>query len=55
MKMHLGKTKVMLVSRAGEGCNVTIDAKKIEEVQSVKYLGQISVLMGHVMKIANYK
>ena len=39
MKMHLGKTKVMVVSRAGEGCSVTIDGEKIEEVQSLKYLG----------------
>ena len=39
MKMHLGKTKVMVVSTAGEGCNVTIDGEKIEEEQSLKYLG----------------
>ena len=39
MKMHLGKTKVMVVSRVGEGCSVTIDGEKIEEVQSLKYLG----------------
>ena len=39
MKMHLGKTKVMVVSREGEGCSVTIDGEKIEEVQSLKYLG----------------
>ncbi len=38
IKMHLGKTKVMAVSRAGEGCSVTIDGEKIE-VQSLKYLG----------------
>ena len=39
MKMHLGKTKVMIVSRTGDGCSVTIDDEKIEEVQSLKYLG----------------
>ena len=39
MKMHLGKTKVMVVSRVEEGCSVTIDCEKIEEVQSLKYLG----------------
>ena len=39
--MHLGKTKVMVVSRVEEGCIVTIDNEKIEEVQSLKYLGSI--------------
>ena len=39
--MHLGKTKVMVVSRVEEGCSVTIDSEKIEEVQSLKYLGSI--------------
>ena len=49
--MHLGKTKVVLVSRAKEGC-VTIYGKKIEieEVKSLKYLWQVSVMMGRVMK-----
>ena len=28
MKMHLGKTKVIAVSRTGEGCSVTIDGEK---------------------------
>ena len=41
MKMHLGKTKVMVISRTGEGCSVTIDGETIEEVQSLKYLGSI--------------
>ena len=31
MKMHLGETKMMVVSRAGERCSVTIDGEKIEE------------------------
>ena len=39
MKMHLGKTKMMVVSRVEEGCSVTIDGEKIEEVQSLKYRG----------------
>ena len=39
MKMHLGKTKVMVISRAGERCSVTINGERIEEVQSLKYLG----------------
>ena len=39
MKMHLGKTKVMVVSRTGAGCSMTIDGEKVEEVQSLKYLG----------------
>ena len=29
----------MVVSRAGEGCSATIDDEKIEEVQSLNYLG----------------
>ena len=41
MKMHLGKTKVMVIGRVAEECNVTIDGEKIEEVQSLKYLGSI--------------
>ena len=41
MKMHLRKTRVMVVSKAGEGCSVTIDGEKIEEEQSLKYLGSI--------------
>ena len=41
MKMLLGKTKVMVVSRGEEECRVTIDGEKIEVVQSLKYLGSI--------------
>ena len=33
------QSKVMVVSRVEEGCSVTIDGEKIEEVQSLKYLG----------------
>ena len=39
MNIHLGITKVMVLSRVKEGCSVTIDREKIEEVQSLKYLG----------------
>ena len=40
MRMPLGKTKVIAVSRVEEGCSVTIDGgEKIEEVHSLKYLG----------------
>ena len=41
MRMPLGKTKVMAVSRVEEGCSVTIDGERIEEVHSLKYLGSI--------------
>ena len=41
MRMHFGKTKVMVVSKVEEGHNVTIDDEKIEEVQNLKYLGSI--------------
>ena len=36
IRKHLGKTKVMVVSRVEEGCSVTIDDEKIEEMQSLK-------------------
>ena len=41
MKMHLGKIKVMVVSRVEEECSMAIDGEKIEEVQNLKYLGSI--------------
>ena len=50
IRVHLGKTKVMVVSRVEEGCSVTIDGERIEEVQSLKYLGSV---MGQVMRILN--
>ena len=31
----------MVLSRVEEGCSVTIDSEKIEEVQSLKYLGSL--------------
>ena len=42
MRMHSGKTKVMVVRRVKEeGCSVTIDGEKIKQVQSLKYIGLI--------------
>ena len=39
MSMHWGKTKVMVVSRSGEGCRISVDGKEVEEVDKLKYLG----------------
>ena len=39
MKIHWGKTKVMMVSGQGEECKVCGDGEEIEEVQNMKYLG----------------
>ena len=41
MKIHWGKTEVMVVSRQGEECKVCVDEKEIEQVQNMKYLGTI--------------
>ena len=41
MKIHWGKTKVMMVSRKGEECKVCVDGEGIEQVQNMKYLGAI--------------
>ena len=41
MKIHWGKTEVMVVSRQGEECKVYMDEKEIEQVQNMKYLGTI--------------
>ena len=41
MKIHWGKTKVMMVSRKGEECKVCVDGEEIEQVQNMKYLGAI--------------
>ena len=35
----LGKTKVMMVSRTGEGCKISVDGEEVEEVDKLKYLG----------------
>jgi len=40
MKINTKKTKIMKVSRkTGDKINITINGKKIEQVQSFKYLG----------------
>ena len=38
MKIHWGKTEVMVVSRQGEECKVYVDEKEIEQVLSDAYL-----------------
>ena len=42
MSMHWGKTKVMMVSRTGEGCKISVDGEEVEEMDKLKYLGVIS-------------
>ena len=37
MSMHWGKTKVMMVSRTGEGYKISVD-QEVEEVDKLKYL-----------------
>ena len=39
MKIHWGKTKVMMVSRMGDECKVNIDGQDITKVEKLKYLG----------------
>ena len=39
MKMHWGKTKVMVVSRTEEECKLSIEGEDIEDVKKLKYLG----------------
>ena len=34
MKMHWGKTKVMMMSRTGEGCKISVEGEEVEEVES---------------------
>ena len=43
MKIHWGETKVMMVSRSGGDCKVTIDGQDIAEVEKLKYLGVMKV------------
>ena len=40
MKMHWGKTKVMIESRTEE-CELSIESEDIEDVKNLKYLGAI--------------
>ena len=39
MKMHWGKTKVMMMSRTVEECKVSVEGEVVEEVEKLKYLG----------------
>ena len=39
MKMHWGKTKVMIVSRTEEKCKLSIEGEDIEDVKKLKFLG----------------
>ena len=39
MKMHWGKTKVMMVSRTEEECKLSIEGEDFEQVKKLKYLG----------------
>ena len=41
MKMHWGKTKVMMVSRTEEECKLSIEGEDIEQVEKLKYLGAL--------------
>ena len=38
MRMHWGKTKVMMVSRTGEECKISVEGEEVEEVEKLKYL-----------------
>ena len=40
MKMHcMGETKVLMVSRTGEECKISVDREEIEEREKLKSLG----------------
>ena len=39
--MHLGKTRVMIVSRTEEECKLSIEGEDIEDVKKLKYLGVV--------------
>ena len=38
MKIHWGKTKVMMVSRTGDECQVNIGGQDAAELETLKYL-----------------
>ena len=38
MRIHWGKTKVLMVSRSGDGCKVSVEGEEVEEVDKLKYL-----------------
>ena len=39
MGMHWRKTKVMMVSRTGEGYEISVDGEEVEKVDKLKYPG----------------
>ena len=39
LKMHWGKTKLMMVSRTEEECNLSIEGKDSEHIKKLQYLG----------------
>ena len=41
MRMHLGKTIVMIVSSTEEECKLSIEGEDIEDVNKLKYLGVV--------------
>ena len=38
MRTQWGKTKVLMVSRSGDGCKVSVKGEEVEEVDKLKYL-----------------
>ena len=38
MKMHWGNTKVIMKSRTGEECKISVEGEEVEEVGKLKYL-----------------
>ena len=38
MRIHWGKPKIMMVSRKGEECKVSVEGEEVEEVKKLKYL-----------------
>ena len=41
MRMHLEKTRVMIVSKTEEECKLSIECEDIEDVKKLKYLGVV--------------
>ena len=39
MTIHWGKTKVLMMSRSGDGCKIIMEWEEVEEVDKLKYLG----------------
>ena len=38
MRIHWGKTKVLMVSRSGDGCKISVEGEEVEEVDKLKYM-----------------